>query len=50
MNSEQEVDFHWGEHRFFLLQNKPVSLQSMIDFEKFTRQLSEEKCINVTDF
>ena len=37
-------------YHFLHLQNKRINLQSMIEFEKFIRQLSEEKWINIKDF
>ena len=50
LNNKTLVDFHWGEHHFYRLQADPISLHSKIDFKKFIRQLTEEKCIHISDF
>ena len=50
LNKKTIVDFYWGEQHFYRLQEDPISLQSMMDFEKFIRQLREKKFINISDF
>ena len=49
-NNNSLVDFHWGEHYFYHLLKNPNSLKSMIDYEKFRSQLTEEKCIHISDY
>ena len=49
-NNNTLVSLHWGEHYFYHLLKKPITLHSMIDYENFKRQLTEEKCIAISEF
>ena len=49
-NNNTLVDLHWGEHYFYHLLKKPITLHSMIDYENLRRQITEEKCINISKF
>ena len=49
-NNNTLVDLHLGEHYFYHLLKKPITLQSMIDYEILRRQITEEKCIDISKF
>ena len=49
-NNNTLVDLHWGEHYFYHLLTKPITLQSMIDYENLRRQITEETCIDISKF
>ena len=49
-NNNILVDLLWGEHYFYHLLTKLITLQSMIDYENLRRQITEEKCIDISKF